>query len=149
MCKNYVINNVNLDEVDKILNKYISTQNKNFDIYFIYCDFLIEFDNNFTTNKETNYVYNTDITDLYKFLLHNIDFFTARGYNVSNINQMTIRTVYDRCNMTYKHYMDQPMCMCENQINLNIAKNPQLINSLDRNKNHPLIRKYFLIPFKN
>ena len=34
------------------------------------------------------------------------------------------------------------MSMLERRINMIRAKNPQLINSLDRNKNHPLIRKY-------
>ena len=37
--------------------------------------------------------------------------------------------------------------MLERRINMIIAKSPQLINSLDRNKNHPLIRKYSHIPF--
>ena len=45
--------------------------------------------------------------------------------------------------------MNLPMSMVERHINLNIAKNPDLISTLDRNKNHPLIRKYSLIPFKN
>ena len=31
----YSINNVNLDEVNKILNDYISTHNKSFKFYFI------------------------------------------------------------------------------------------------------------------
>ena len=61
---------------------------------------------------------------------------------------MTINSIYDRCNMTYEHYMNQLMHMCERKINMNIAKNPQLINSLHRNKNHPLIRKYHLITNK-
>ena len=55
---------------------------------------------------------------------------------------MTINIISDRCNMSYKHYMDQQMSMCERKKNMNFARNPQLINSLDRNKNHPLIRKY-------
>ena len=37
----------------------------------------------------------------------------------------------------------------ERKIKMNIAGNPQLINSLDRNKNHPLIRNYLHIPFDN
>ena len=51
--------------------------------------------------------------------------------------------------MTYKHYINQPMSMCERRLNLIIAKNPHLINSIDRSKNHPLIRKYSHIPFNN
>ena len=46
------------------------------------------------------------------------------------------------CNMSYKYYINQPMSMLERRINFIIARNPRLINSLDRNKNHPLIRKY-------
>ena len=35
--KKYTINNINLDEGNKILNQYISTHNKSFDFYFINC----------------------------------------------------------------------------------------------------------------
>ena len=37
------------------------------------------------------------------------------------------------------------MSMLERRVNMVIAKNPQLINVLDRTKNHPLIRKYSYI----
>ena len=43
----------------------------------------------------------------------------------------------------------QPMQAVERRLNINTAKNQQLINSLDRNKNHPLFRKYSHIPFNN
>ena len=55
---------------------------------------------------------------------------------------MTINIISDRCDKTYENYINQPMSMCEGKKNLSIAKNPLLIDSLDRNKNHPLIRKY-------
>ena len=55
---------------------------------------------------------------------------------------MIINTVSCMCNMSYKYYINQPMPMLERRINFIIARNPQLINSLNRNKNHPLIRKY-------
>ena len=51
--------------------------------------------------------------------------------------------------MTNEYYINQPMNMCERKINVNIAKNPHLINSIDRNKNHPLIKNYSHIPFNN
>ena len=62
-------------------------------------------------------------------------------------NKRFLKTTNDRCNMSYNYYKNLPMRMVERRINMNIAKNPQLINSLDRNKNHPLIRKYSNIPF--
>ena len=37
--------------------------------------------------------------------------------------------------------------MCERKTNMNFARNPHLINSLDRNKFYPLIRNYSRIPF--
>ena len=52
--KNYTVNNINLDEVDKILNDYITTHSKKLDLYFINCEFKIELDNIFTTFIETN-----------------------------------------------------------------------------------------------
>ena len=55
---------------------------------------------------------------------------------------MTIITISCMCNMTYEYYINQPMQAIELQLNLVIAKNPQLTNSLDRNKNHP-IKKIF------
>ena len=60
---------------------------------------------------------------------------------------MTINIISDRCNMTYEHYINQPMGMYERMTNMNIPKNSELINSLDRNKNHPLLGKCSHIPF--
>ena len=47
---------------------------------------------------------------------------------------MTIEAISDRCNKTYEHYMNQPMQSVELRLNMVVGKNPQLINSLDRNK---------------
>ena len=55
---------------------------------------------------------------------------------------MIIKTVSCMCNMSYKYYINQPMSMLERRINFIIARNPKLINCLNRKKNHPLIRKY-------
>ena len=48
--RTYTINNINLDEVNKILNDYISTHNKKIDFHFINCEFVIEFVNSFIAN---------------------------------------------------------------------------------------------------
>ena len=80
-----------------------------------------------------------------RYLLYWIDYFISRGYKFCEINKMIIQTISHRRNMTYKYYLNQPMSMCERKINMIIARNPELINSLDRNKNHPLIGKYSYI----
>ena len=130
--KKHTINNVDLDEVNKILNDYYSPHNKKLDFYYINCEFVIEFDNNFIANIKTNSFYNTDIIKINKSLLYDIDCFKSRGYKFFNINQVRININSERCNMTYKYYTNQPMHMCERKINMNIAKNPHLLNSLDR-----------------
>ena len=70
--KKYTLNNFNLDEVNKIINDYISTHNKNFDFYFINCEFVIEFDNNFIANIQTKFFYDTDIININRYLLYDI-----------------------------------------------------------------------------
>ena len=50
---------------------------------------------------------------------------------------MTIKKISDRCNMTCGDYLKQPMHAVERKIIKNIAKNLQLMNSLDRTKYSP------------
>ena len=51
--------------------------------------------------------------------------------------------------MTYDSYIEHPMQAIELRLNILTARNPELINYLDRKKNHPLIRKSSHIPFNN
>ena len=53
------------------------------------------------------------------------------------------------CNMTFEQNNNQPKQAFDLKLNMIIAKNPQLIIAVDRNKNHPLIRRYSHIPFNN
>ena len=140
---NYIINNVDINNFDKIFNNYITNHNKKFDFYYINCEFQIEF-NYQLLNIEINFHHNTDYINL-KCLL----FFYTESHNIKNfkINQMIIDTISCLSNMTYKYYLLMPMSMLERRINYIINKNPRLINALNRNKNHPLIRKYKHISF--
>ena len=140
--KQHTFNNISLDEVDKISSDYITSHNKKFDFYYTVYLFGLQLDNNITANIETNYHINTDYVDLSRFLLFVIDICQSRGRNFSNINHMIINTISCRCSMSYNQYINNPMSMLERRINFLIARNPKLINSLDRTKNHPLIRKY-------
>ena len=55
---------------------------------------------------------------------------------------MINKTVSDIRSMTYKYYSSNPMHMVERRLNMISARNPHLVNALDRRANHPLIRKY-------
>ena len=141
----YIINNVKINEFDKMFNYHISTHNKKFDFYYIDCEFEILFENNYTANIEINYHYNTDYVNIKSYLLFYIDSCEINGYKFKNINHMIIKNVSCRCIMSYKQYINNPMSMLERRIIFLIARNPKLIKSLDRTKNHPLIRKYSYI----
>ena len=118
--KKYTINNINLDELDKILQDYITTHNEKVDYNLNSCELVIEFDKNFTENLEATYFYNTDITNMKRILLYNFYHFIPRVYkacNVCIIKQTILKTINDRCNMTYKNYINLPMSMVEGRIN--------------------------------
>ena len=141
--ENYTINNVNLDEFDEILDDYVIIHKKKFYLYLFNCEFYLVFDNDYKRHIETNYCHNIeDITQIKSYLLNCIDYYKSQGHEFCHNNKMITKSVSDRCNISYQHYLDQPMHMIERQMNLNIARYPHLINSLDQNKNHPLIRKY-------
>ena len=75
------------------------------------------------------------------YLLSGIKYLKSRGYIFCNINHITIDIIGDKFNLPYEYYVNQPTQAVEMKLSMIIAKNPQLINSLNRSKNHPLIRK--------
>ena len=105
--KKYTIKNINLDEYDKIINDYITTHNKNFDVDLVNCEFKIEFDNNFIINLETGYVLKIESEKIKIYLLYSIDCLKIKGYKIYNIKQMTFDTINDKCTIDYENYMKQ------------------------------------------
>ena len=82
-----------------------------------------------------------------RFLLDEIESFIKKGYFFSHIDEMNISTDNDTMYMTYEKHIKRPVEAIELKLNMIIAKNPHLINSLNRSHNHPSIRKYSHIPF--
>ena len=133
-----------MDEVEKKLKDYVSTHNKKFDIYFIYCEFKIQFDVKSTRDLKVGRVHNIEIEKISQCLLYCIENLESKGYKFKNNYQMTINRVSDRCNMKFAYYMHPPMFPLETKLYMIIAKNPQL---LDQNIKHLLIGKYSHISF--
>ena len=142
----YTINNINLNNINKKFDYYITIHNEKFDMYFINCVIQIKFNNNMIANLEINNHYNTDYVNVENYLSVYLKSCGNAGYFFSNINHMIINITSCICNNRHKHYKDKPMSMSERRINYIITKNPQLIN---QNHNHPLIRKYLNIKFNN
>ena len=102
MYTKHTINNVNLDEFDKILNQNISRHNKIFDLYLYKLTFPLEISIIPLQSKETNYQLNEDDDHMKSLLSRFIDFFTSIGYKFCIINHITINSINDRCIMTYE-----------------------------------------------
>ena len=142
----YTIKNINLNNINKIFDYYITIHNEKFDVYFIICVIQIRFNNNFIVNLEISNHYNTDYVNIQNYLSGYLKCCERAGYKINNINHMIINITSCICKIRYKHYIDKPMSMLERRINYIITKNPLLIN---KNHNHPLIRKYPNIKYNN
>ena len=75
--------------------------------------------------------------------------FDKDRYYFSKIIEMKIDFISSIRNMTYNYYLKKPKPMVETRLNMIIAGNPKLINCLNRDISHPLIRKYNNIPFND
>ena len=75
-------------------------------------------------------------------LLYLIDNFLQRGYIFSLIDEMNVSTINDKRYMTYDYYIQHPMPAVKLKLNIILAKNPHIINSLNRSHFRPLSRKY-------
>ena len=144
----HTITNPNYFDMVKIINNYMANHKKKFDLYLLKCDFKLVFIN-FTPHNKTYFHRNTSNINLKRNLLYWIEYFIERGHKFCLINEMKITTINEKMNVTYQHHVKQPMQAVEIRLKVNIVKNPHLINSLNRYINHPLIRKYYHIPFNN
>ena len=141
--ENYSINNPNIVEIDKIFNDCVTSFDKKFVIYAINCGIYLVFDNSFKIHIETYLCLNVDdLTKIKSYLLCWIDYLRSQGYGFCNITEMIFEITTDKHYITHKQYMNQPMQIIERRLNFVIDRCPQLINALDRSKNHPLIRNY-------
>ena len=131
----YSINNPNLNDIDKIINNYVTNYNKKFDKYSIKCDFYLVFNNDFGIPIKTHYVHNKDdLTKIKTELLSRIEHLNFEGYSFCHINEMIIKTINCKHWMTYTTYMQKPMPMVERRLKYVFHKRPYLLRALDRNK---------------
>ena len=131
----YSINNPNLNDIVKIINNYVTSYNKKFDIYYIKCDFCLVFNNDFGIHIKTHSVHNKDnLTKIKTELLFKLEHLQSEGYSFCHINEMIIKTITDKHWMTYTTYKQKPMPMVQRRFNYVFHKCPYLIRALDHNK---------------
>ena len=122
---------ISMTFIDKIINNYVTSYNKKFDIYYIKCDFYLVFNDDFKIHIETYYVHNKDyLTKIKIIFLSWIEHLKFEGYSFCHINEMIIKTITDKHWMTYNTYMQTPMPMVERRFNYVFHKCPYLIRAL-------------------
>ena len=138
--KKIIVDNIDLDSIDKKLYDIIEIHNKKFNIYFVKCLFNIRF-NDDIYELDTVYIHNKEIYKIFIQFLFFIDMMKSEGRIFINIDKLTIDINSDICNITeeYSEYMRwNPI---EKQINIIFGKNPQSLNQISnniliRNKSH-------------
>ena len=102
MYTKYTINNINLDEFDKILSVYISHLNKIIYLCFFKLTFELKFNDNIIQCVETNFCLIKDTKNITSYLIRCFEDFISRGFEFCNIKHITIDPIIDKCNMTYE-----------------------------------------------
>ena len=140
----HTIKNPNFFVRDKISNEYIANHNKKYRLFLIKCDFKLIFNNDFSkpNHIETNFHHNTNLINLKRYLVYQIDKFIEKEHLFSYIDEMNITTVKDKIYMAYDYYIKHPMSAVELKLNMINSKIPNIMKSLNRSHIHPLIRKY-------
>ena len=105
----YTIDNANLNNFEKILSEDISYRKKKFIRYLFKLSCELEINNNFIKFFETNYQSNSEWNNIKSLLIIFIDNLTSQGYEFCKIDHMTFITMNDKCFITFKHYMNQPI----------------------------------------
>ena len=95
----YTINNINLNNINKIFDYYIRIQNEKFNFYFIKCIFQIQFNNNIIANIEVNIHYSSDYVIIENYLSVYLKSCENAGYKINNINHMIIIITSCICNI--------------------------------------------------
>ena len=81
---------------------------------------------------ETDFYVNTMHINLKRYLLNHIDNFKQKGHLFSHIDEKNISTINDKMFMTYDIFIKHPMQAIDLKSNKIVAKNPHLINSLNK-----------------
>ena len=139
----------NFDEIDATMKEYVNENNKEYEEIDVPSLFKL-----LTSTNRIRYIRMKPESSLHysfyvlekKLLLGRIN---QDRYYFSQVLEMRISFVSCIRSLTYNHCLKQPKPMGEMKVNEILAKNPQLINAVDRTNNHPLIRKYSIIPITN
>ena len=144
------IKNPDMNKINNIIDTFINLYDKKYYFYLIKYNFKLVFINpQYWVNIETT-PHSSRIIMSSEYLLNDaINDINNQGYTFDHKDEFNIIMIADKMDITYDFYIKHNMSALELKLNLIFAKNPYLINSLNRSHNHPLIRKYSHIASEN
>ena len=142
MVNRYSVKNPNSLHIKNIFKKYALDFNEKLAFYQFICKWKLHFSDTIVSVKSDTWSSISGGCYLRNFLSSKIEFFVRQGHKFSHLSEINISFISDLRNMTYEHYLQQPKPMLEWGINVILAKNPELIKSLNRSHIPPIIRKY-------
>ena len=129
----YTIMNPELCQINDILKAHVTTYNRRFENYTVVCKWKLVFDYDISVNVKSKLIYRFRAfhQNREKNLKNKINRYKLEGLEFSHISEMNIffKTRLDQ--MTYKHYIEQPLPKIERLFNKRLYKNFKLIKSLN------------------
>ena len=144
------IENPSINNVDEIFYAYVIEHIKNYEYYLTKCEFILIFiDNQFCPYVTSELYSNKTMCYRYNFLENVFNDFKDKGYKFNHIAEMNIITIASKLDMSYDFYIKHNVHAVERKLILMINKDKTLVNKLNRNWTHHLIRNYSHVPFNN
>ena len=141
--ENLINKNPDINKISNIIDTFNNEYDKKYDFYLSKYNFKLVFNNpQYVVNIETSPCNSRKIISAGDLLDEVNNDINNQGYTFDCIDEFNFITIADKMDMTYNFYFKHNMSAFELKLNLIVAKNPYLINSLNGSPNHPLIRKY-------
>ena len=142
--------NPDINKISNVIDTFIIEYDKKYDFPLIKYNFKFVFNSpEYVVNIETSPHYSRITMSSGYLPNETINDINIQGYCFDRIDEFNIIAIADNMELTYDFYIKHNMCSFKLKMNLILAKNPHLINSLNRSYNHPLTRKYSHIAKEN
>ena len=137
------LTDIDVNDLDEAFYLYIIEHNKLFDFFPVKGELILVFNENQYCTFVTSKLFDNKTLIPWKIWLEEIiDGLKNKGYIFNQIAEMHIITNANKKDLSYDFYIKHNMNVVERKLNAMINKNKNLINFLNRNRRHPLNRKF-------
>ena len=147
--KKLTIEKPDINDIDKTFYAYIIRHKKNYHYYLNKCEFKLVFNDYQYCPDVTSFLSNNKtMCSRQNFLEKAINDFENKGFTSNHKAERNILTIAIELDMSYDFCIRHNMHAVEWNLNAMINKHKSLINKLNCNWRHLLIRKFIHMPIK-